>query len=101
MNQEILDLIVKLFLAVLSVIVTTYVIPWINSKKESTKFNDLLVLIEKCVQAAEKIYTPEEWSAKKEYVLELASAYAMDKGIDIDPAELNALIEGFVKVVKG
>lgn len=101
MNQEFLDMIIKLVLAVLSVLVTTYVIPWINSKKESTKFNDLLALIEKCVQAAEKIYTPEQWNSKKEYVLELASAYAVDKGIDIAPEELNALIEGFVKAIKG
>lgn len=101
MNQELLTMIIKLILAILSVIITSYVIPFIKSKMDSTKYNDLLTLIEKCVQAAEKIYSAEEWSQKKEYVLELVSAYAMDKGIDIDPSELNALIEGFVKSVKG
>jgi len=101
MNKEIAELIIKFLLVILSALITTYVIPWINSKIESTKYNDLLTLIEKCVQAAEKMYTPEEWAEKKNYVLSLTSDYCIEHGIDITGKEINALIEGFVKAVKG
>jgi len=101
MNQEVLNMIVKLVLAIVSVLVTSYVIPFIKSKVDSTKYNDLLSLVEKCVQAAEKIYTQEEWNKKKNYVYELTSTYAMDHGIDITPEELNAIVEGWVKEIKG
>lgn len=101
MNQEILTMIVKLVLAIVSVLITGYLIPWLNSKIESTKYNDLLTLVEKCVQAAEKIYSQEEWNQKKNYVFELTSTYAQEHGIDITPEELNAIVEGWVKEIKG
>lgn len=101
MNEELLTFIVKLVLALLSVIITSYVIPWLKAKIESTKYNDLMIFIEKFVESAEKIYTPEQWRDKKSYVLRLAEEYAQSHNVDITAPELNALIEGWVKEVKG
>lgn len=101
MNQEMLDLIVKLIIAVLSVLITSYFIPWLKSKVDSTKYNDFLSLVEKCVEAAEKIYTAEEWASKKQYVLQISEAYAKEHGINITGDEINAIIEGWVKEIKG
>lgn len=101
MSTELLEMIIKLIIAVLSVLITSYFIPWLKSKIDSTKYNDLLTLVEKLVEAAEKIYTPEEWSEKKKYVLGLAENYAAVHGIKITADELNAIIEGWVKEIKG
>lgn len=101
MNQEIIDLVVKLVIAVVSVLITGYFIPWIKSLVDSTKYNDLLTMVEMCVEAANQIYTPEEWEKKKSYVVELVCNYAADHKVNITMSEINALIEGFVKAVKG
>lgn len=101
MNQEILNMIVKTIIAVVFVLITGYFIPWLKTKANSTKYNDFLSLIEKCVEAANQLYTPEEFAQKKKYVLDITENYAKQHGVNITAAELNALIEGFVKAVKG
>jgi len=100
MNQEIINMIIKIVVAVVSVIITSVIIPWFKSKIDSTKYNDFLSLVEKCVEAANQLYTPEEWAEKKVYVLNLASNYCVEHGVDVTPDELNAIIEGFVIAVK-
>lgn len=101
MDREIMELIIKLAFALLSVVITGYVVPWLHSKAESTKYNDFLTFSKKCVEAANQIYTPEEWRDKKIYVLGLLSNYISEHGINITTDEMNAIIEGFVKAVKG
>lgn len=101
MDRELITLLVKLALAVISVLVTGYVIPWIKSRIDTTKFNDFLVLVEMCVEAANQIYTPEEWASKKKYVLDITESYIKEHGVEITADELNAIIEGFVIAVKG
>lgn len=100
MDQELLNIVMKVVLAIASALITGYVIPLIKSKVDSTKYNDFLTMVEMCVEAANQIYTPEEWSEKKVYVLNLTSGYIKEHGVDITADELNALIEGFVKAVK-
>lgn len=87
--------------AVVSVIVTTYIIPLLKSYIESQKLDDLMIFIEKCVQSAEKLYTPEECKIKKDYVRQLALNKLNSLGIEMTAESLDALIEGFVKEVKG
>lgn len=101
MNKELIDLIVKCVFAVVSVIVTTYIIPLLKSYIESQKLDDLMIFIEKCVQSAEKLYTPEERKIKKDYVRQLALNKLNSLGIEMTAESLDALIEGFVKEVKG
>ena len=101
MNQEIMNIIIKLIVAIVSVLITSYVIPYVKSRVDSTKYNDFLTLVQKCVEAANQIYTPEEWATKKKYVLDITEGYCKDHGVNITAEELNALIEGFVIAVKG
>lgn len=100
MDKEIIDIAVKLIVAFVSVLITTFVIPWIKSKIDSTKYNDFLTIIQKFVEAANQIHTPEEWKEKKKYVLNLAISYVNKHGIDITMQEIDAVIEGIVKEVK-
>lgn len=101
MNNELLEVIVKVVVAVLSVIITSVIIPYIKSKVDSTKYNDFLTLVEKCVEAANQIYTPEQWAQKKQYVLKIVENYCIEHGVKITAAEVDAIIEGFVILCKG
>lgn len=101
MDREVMEIMIKLAFALLSVIISGYIIPLIKSKADSTKYNDFLTFAKKCVEAANQIYTVEEWKEKKLYVIGLLSNYAADHNVDITTDELNAIIEGFVKAVKG
>lgn len=101
MNNEMIDLIVKVVTILVSVLITSFVIPWVKSKIDSTKYNDFLSIVEKFVESANQIYTPEEWRNKKEYVLKLVISYVNKHGVNINMNEIDAIIEGFVIAVKG
>lgn len=101
MNKEIVEMIMKILIAIISVLITGYVIPFLKSKAESTKYNDFYTLVKQCVEAANQIYTPEEWKEKKIYVYRLVADYAVKHGVNVTPEEIDAIIEGFVIAVKG
>lgn len=101
MDKEMITLIVKCVSAVIGVILTTYVIPWIKSSADAKKLNEVMDFCEKCVEAAEKKFTSEEWREKKLYVMTLISKQIEKLGIEMTTEEIDALIEGFVKEVKG
>lgn len=100
-NKELYDLVVKLIFAIISVVITGYLLPWIKTYMGAEKMDALMVFIEKCVEAAEKLFLPEEKSTKKEYVRQLAIQRLNELGISMSEEALDALIEGFVKSVKG
>lgn len=100
MDNEMITLIVKCVLAVVSVILTTYVIPWIKSSADAKKLAEIMEFCEKCVEAAEKKFTPEEWREKKLYVMTLVSNQLSKVGIEMTTDEIDALVEGFVYSVK-
>lgn len=101
MEQELLNIIIKVMVVIVSTLITGYVIPLLKSKIDSTKYNDFLTMVKKCVESANQLYTPEEWEVKKSYVLELVATYANNHKVNITAAEINAIIEGFVIAVKG
>lgn len=101
MDKELLTMIVKIVLAIIGTVLTYYVIPYLKSSVDSTKWNDIMQFCEKCVEAAEKKYTPEEWREKKLYVMTLVANYCEKIGIPISTDDLDALVEGFVKEIKG
>ena len=45
------------------------------------------------VTAAEQMYTPDQWKEKKEYVIEQVQNWLDARGIELDFAEIEALIE--------
>lgn len=101
MTNDIINIAIKIVIAVLSVSITTYIIPWLKSKIEVERYSELLAFIEKCVEAAEKIYSTEEWRDKKQYVYAMAIQKLDSIGLHLSEEEVDALIEGFVKAVKG
>lgn len=101
MDKELLSIIVKCVLAIISAVITYYVIPYLKSSIDEKKWNDIMRFCKVCVEAAEKKYTPEEWREKKLYVMTIVSKYIESKGIPVTADDLDALVEGFVKEVKG
>lgn len=87
--------ITKLIVAVLTLllaIVTTFVIPWIKANKTQTQLNTWNMWVRIAVTAAEQIFTSDQWTEKKQYVLD----YLNSKGIKYDSATVNNMIESAV-----
>lgn len=101
MNSDFAKVIIEALATVLGAFVSIYLIPFLKSRVFAQNWNEILSFTEKCVQAAEKIYTPDQWENKKEYVYNLVTKRAAVIGIDIDSDDIDAIIEGFVKSVKG
>ena len=100
MNQEVMNVIVKSVISIVSVLITVYVIPWIKKKIGSANYATVIQYITIAVHAAEQLYTEDQWSEKKKYVEDYVSDICSKDGIEITAEELDALIEGIVNEVK-
>ena len=100
MDQEMIKLIVEAVLGVIALFVSTYVIPWLKTRIGADKLQILEQFVQDCVRAAEQIYTPEDWTLKKDYVTRLVADKATDLGLGLNEAEIDAIIEGIVNYVK-
>ena len=100
MNNEMITVIVKAIVAVLSVLITSVVIPYIKSKIGENKYEEIKSYVIYAVRCAEQLYTPEQWQEKKAYVLTYIVKKAADLGIKMTEEDLNVLIEGVVNEVK-
>jgi hypothetical protein len=94
MTYEVLQAIVTLAIA----IITVFVIPYIKSKTTATQQANIKYWVSVAVSAAEQIYKayPKSGDEKKEYVIEFLES----KGIKLTIEELEALIESAVNKLK-
>ena len=100
MNNEMITIIVKAVVAVLSVLITSVVIPYIKEKIGEGKYNESKYYVEYAVRCAEQLYTPEQWEEKKKYVMTYIVRKAEELGINMTTEDLNILVEGIVNEVK-
>ena len=84
--------ILEIALALISAIITTFVIPVIKEKLSETKREKLRFWVDIAVKAAEQIYGSKTGQQKKEYVV----SFLLSKGIVFDADEVTALIESSV-----
>lgn len=84
--------IIEIVVALLSALVTTFLIPYIKKKISAEKLTELQKWIGIAVEAAEQIYGSKTGKQKKEYVV----SFLLSKGIVFDTDEVNALIEAEV-----
>lgn len=91
-----MDSILKVVVVLASLVITRYLVPWLNAKYGAEKVASTYDTILKAVKAAKKIYAASgQGVLRKEYVVK----YIRDLGIDITDAELDMLIESAVKVL--
>lgn len=91
--------IILAFIALLSAVVTGFVIPWLKKKisVEEGKVSELaaamvMLAIDTAVRAAEQIYNSDEGKAKKEYVINVLK----EQGYDVESEAIDAAIEAAV-----
>lgn len=86
--------IINAVIALVSAVVTAFLIPWIKSKTTSQQRENLIAWVKIGVAAAEQIYQGEKrGTEKKQYVLD----FLADNGISFDEESVNAAIEAAVK----
>ena len=86
-------------IALLSAIITGFVVPWLKSKininidklTENQQYI-LKLVVNTAVKAAEQMFNSEEGQKKKEYVVSLLR----EQGFDVDSEAINAAIESAV-----
>ena len=83
-------------IALLSAIITGFVIPWLRNKLTDHQYDTLATLVRVGVFAAEQLFTSEEWKEKKQYVVDLLE----ENGYKVDVTAVDALIEATVRELR-
>lgn len=92
MNIDITQIVVAV-IGLLSVVVTSVVVPLLKKKLGSEKLAELQIWVEIAVHAAEQIFSDTGMGKqKKEYVLE----FLREKGFDVDDKAIENAIEAAV-----
>ena len=94
------ELIIKGIFALLGVIVTYFLIPFLREKVEGQKMDQFLAYVEWAVRWAEQVYTDEQNERKKREVVLLVTDYLGKIHLDLNEEEVDAIIEGIVNLVK-
>ena len=100
MSPEMITKIVEAVVTVILLLISAYVIPWLKNKIGEDKYNQIIAYCEKCVRAAEQIFTEEEREQKKQYVEKSMVLYLEKIGYEISVTELNTIIEASVNYIK-
>lgn len=96
-NSELITMIVKIIFAVLSVAITYYLLPFLESLKENYTDEKFKVFLNESVRAAEQVIKGNgKGSEKKDKVLKEVSVWLLKNKIEISETELNNMIESLV-----
>lgn len=96
--DDLITNLLKIMIGLVSVVITTYVIPYIKSKANNNKLNNLMTWIEEAVQAAEQIYANEKSGDKKKlYVVNRILDISDKLKFKISEQEVILLLESVVK----
>lgn len=92
--------IIELAIIIVGTLVTRYLIPWIKSKTQNTKFQGICDWVSQYVAAAEYILVGEKTGAEKlEMVSILAERKAQQMNLDITSEDIRAIIERAVSQI--
>ncbi len=84
--------IIEIIIALVSALITGFLIPYLRKKLSAEKLEETKKWINIAVNAAEQIYGGKTGKQKKEYVVK----FLLSKGIVVDVDEVTALIESEV-----
>ena len=84
--------IIAAVIALISALVSAFLIPWIKTKIDADKLQTVQAYVEIGVKAAEQLYAASEGDKKKEYVI----SFLEGKGIKFDVETVDKLIEAAV-----
>ena len=84
--------IISAVIALISALVSAFLIPWIKTKIDADKLNSVRTYLEIGVKAAEPLYTATDDAAKKAHVVN----FLAEKGIQFDVETIDKLSEAAV-----
>lgn len=96
--DEITFMILKIVISVTAALVTAYLIPFIKSQTKAKEQEEILVMTEIAVKAAEQTF--KSGMVKKTIVLEYLNDWLSKRGIKITSEQLDKLIEAAVYSMK-
>lgn len=92
--------VVYIVVAILSILITTFVIPYLKQKIGNDRYNMISEYVERAVYCAEQLYIGSGLGeVKKDFVLEKMSNIIGNIGYNITDSELDILIESAVKAM--
>lgn len=101
MTSETIITIVTAIVTIICALVSTYLVPLIKSKFSAEQLEAIKRYTVIAVRAAEQIFTPEQWQAKKNWVTEYITEIAHAKlHLNLTNDDINTLIEGVVNEIK-
>lgn len=89
--------IIELVIALVSALITTFLIPILKEKLSIEKYEKLKMWVSVAVKAAEQLYGSKTGQQKKEY----AVSFLLSKGLVFDVDEVTAMIESEVYKLTG
>jgi len=84
--------IISAVIALISALVSAFLIPWIKTKIDADKLQTIRAYVEIGVKAAEQLYDATDGPEKKAYVL----SFLAEKGITFDSEVVDKMIEATV-----
>ena len=88
--------ILELVLTIISICISTFLLPWLRSKANEQKQKEINNWVKIAVTAAQQLFSSEQTSEKKEYVMN----WLNQKGITFDTNKIDAMIEASVYELK-
>lgn len=99
--DEIIAKVIELVIAVLCIVISRYVVPYVKGLVGEKKFVQIKEWIVVFVTAAEQLYAGDKRGEEKcEYVIKLATEKAKDIGIKITEEQLRAMLESALLELK-
>lgn len=102
MNTNMIDVtpIIETVIALITMIITAFVVPWIKSKVSASKWDNLCTYAEVFVKSAEMLYKGTRLGKdKKKYVTEKLTELASKQRLKFSPEAIEAAIEAAVKAM--
>lgn len=101
MNSETLTQIILGCILIVSALIGSYGIPYIQTLIDKVETNKLYDFIQKAVDWANQTIPPEEWARKKEEVMSLCMDYMLNHlKINLSQEQVDVIIEAFVREAK-
>lgn len=95
--DELTMMVFKIVISVCAALITAYVVPYINTLKEDSRYSTVLDMVALAVRAAEQTITdPKSGNLKKSKVLKFMTSWLGNRGIILSDEDLSDLIEAAV-----
>lgn len=90
----------KAIFAIVAVIITSVIVPYLKNRTANSKYDKLLIYIEYAVRSAEQLYKINESKEKKQYVYNYILEKSNELGVGLREDDIDLLVEGVVNLVK-